>query len=173
MQESAAELLGGGIGSGDGYAGGAPATDPGRDACDEAPLRPGRRRFRAAVTMAAAAVLLVGSTFGPELAQSSHSADAFLTVPLLAGSRTVGAVRLYASPPAIALEAQGLDVAGPLGVVLESSDGTAMRLGEAVLDHGHTAWLGRNPLRSGHPTGLVLVDGALHQVASAALAPTL
>jgi hypothetical protein len=123
--------------------------------------------------MAAAAVLLVGSTFGPELAQSSHSADAFLTVPLLAGSRTVGAVRLYASPPAIALEAQGLDVAGPLGVVLESSDGTAMRLGEAVLDHGHTAWLGRNPLRSGHPTGLVLVDGALHQVASAALAPTL
>lgn len=163
MQESAADLLG--------VVGG---TEPDERDCpavyDAFDVRPVRRRFRMVVSMAAAAMLLVGTTFGPELAQRPGPPGTLVgTGVLVAGDQTVGRVQFYAGrTPVIEVQAESLPTSGTLGVVLTYSDGTASRIGQIEVTGGHATWVGAEPPGRTNISSVILVDSTSHQVASAA-----
>lgn len=141
------------------------------DEGEPAPLRPGRRRFRVALTVAAAAFLLVGTTFGPEIEQLTSTPEKpVASAVLMSGQQAVGVVRFYAGQsPAIDIQVDRIAASGRLSVVLISRDGTARKVGELQLGHGEAAWLGPDPVARAELTGLVLVDSGHHQVAAAAV----
>ena len=133
------------------------------------PVRPARRRLRMAVTMAAAATLFVGTTFGPELALRRGSQPIASGV-LLAGNQIVGTVHFYAAgTPVIEVRADHLPASGKLGVVVTYSDGTASRIGDVEVSGGHAAWAGTEPVHSPGASSVVLVDSTLHEVAAASV----
>lgn len=160
MEESAAELLD--------LDGGPAYFEPDWPVDYELPaVRPGRRRLRTVVTMAAAAALFVGTTFGPELGGHAVGRPIASGV-LVAGDQTVGTVHFYAGPtPIIEVQADRLPASGTVGVVLAYSDGTAARVGEIRVHGGHAAWAGAEPSHPGGVSSVVLVDSALHPVAVA------
>lgn len=163
MEDSAAELLG---------LDGSPAAWP-EDYPDEyfeiPAVRPARRRLRMVVTMAAAAALFVGTTFGPELTSRS-SGRPIASGVLLAGEQTVGTVQFYAGgTPVIEVEADHLPASGRLGVVVSYSDGTARRIGAIQVKGGHAAWAATEPAHSGGASTVILVDSTLHEVAAASI----
>lgn len=160
-----------------------PADPPG---CDDPPwpewqewedepdwpaARPARRRLRMVVTIAAAALLIVGTAIGPELEQAASTPEKpVATAVLLAGSQPVGAVRVYAGRvPAVGVQLRGLPESGRLDVVLVSRDGTARRVGSVRVSSGRTAWVGPDPVAQAELTGVVLVDSAHNEVAAASV----
>lgn len=136
---------------------------------DLPPVRPGRRRLRNVITMAAAAALFVGTTFGPEL--SGHGTNRpIASAVLLAGDQVVGTVLFFAGhTPIIEVEADHLPASGKLGVVVAYTDGSATKLGEVRVRSGHAAWAGAEPAHGSGISRVVLVDSTLHQVATAAI----
>lgn len=162
MQESAAELLDTG---GDGWDERGWPSDH-----DMTEIRPARRRFRMVVCMAAAAMLFVGTTFGPEISQAARTTQRpSVSAVLMAGDRAVGSVRFYGDRTAtVAVQVERLPAGGTLSVVVTSRDGTSVKIGELHVDHGRAAWLGRYQAGT-TPTELVLLDPTLHQIAAAAL----
>lgn len=164
MQDSAAELLG----SADG-------ADWERQewTADEGSeeLRPARRRFRMAVCVAAAAVLFIGTTLGPELGQGERGAVRPAgTGVLVADGQTVGTVQFYTGrSPIIEIRADHLPASGTVGVVLAYTDGTARRIGEIQVRGGRATWAGSEPSATTSVTSVVLVDSTLHPVASASV----
>ena len=133
------------------------------------PVRPARRRLRMVVTMAAAAALFVGSTFGPELA-AHRSERPIASGVLIAGDKTVGTVRFFAGGmPMVEVEADHLPASGRLGVVLTYSDGSARRVGYIQVRDGHAVWAATEPAHGGGISSVVLVDPTLHQVAAASV----
>lgn len=162
MEESAAELLD--------IEGQDPWTDEDWTARpDLPPLRSGRRRLRMVVTMAAAAALFVGTTFGPEMGMHQNGQPVASGV-LLAGNQTVGTVRFFAGgTPVIEVRADHLPASGKLGVVVAYRDGSARRIGDIQVRDGHASWAGAEQGGGAGPTGVVLVDSGLHQIAAATL----
>ena len=132
-------------------------------------VRPARRRLRVAVTMAAAALLLVGTTLGPEFEQAATTpAKPVATAALIAGGQPVGTVRIYAHPtPAIDVQVSGLSASGTLTVVLVTADGRVHRLGRLQLARGRGAWIGPEPVSAAQVNGVALVDPSGADVASA------
>lgn len=131
-------------------------------------VRPGRRRFRVAVSLAAAAVLFVGSTFGPEISLAGHPGQKpVASALLLAGDQAVGVVHFYANRADIDLQVDHLPADGQLNVVVNLSDGTARTVGRVLVDHGRGAWAGTNPVRTATMTGVAILDASYHPVASA------
>jgi hypothetical protein len=129
---------------------------------DVPPVRPARRRFRVAVTVAAAAMLLVGTALGPEIEQvASRSEGQLASAVLMAGGQPVGSVHLYGGPtPAIDVEVTALSAAGPLAVVLVTRNGKSQRLGQMQLAGGKGRWIGANPVAATDVNGLALDDQA-------------
>ncbi len=139
---------------------------------DFAPVvRPARRRFRMVVCAAAAAVLFVGTTLGPEITQAARPAEQpSVSAVLMAGDRAVGSVRFYADRTAtVDLQVDHLPAVGNLAIVVNASDGSARQIGRFQVSHGRAAWVGHYPAGAARPTGVVLLDSTLHQVAAAAL----
>jgi hypothetical protein len=166
MQESAARLLD--VGGGAGPDWGEPDWPTEMDLPS---ARPARRRLRMMVTLAAAALLIVGTTFGPELEQAaSHPENPVASAVLLAGNQPVGSVHVYAHPnPAVEIQLTGGPVGGRLDVVLLARDGTARKIGAIQVVKGRAAWLGPDPVAQTELTGLLLVDSSRHEVASASV----
>lgn len=134
-------------------------------------VRPGRRRFRTVVTMAAAALLIVGSTFGPELEQAaSHPETATDTVELTASGVAVGTVRLFTGRvQAIDVSVRHLPESGTMDVVVVDRTGLATAVGRIEVARSRGAWLGHPQLSLAALTDLLLVDSGHRQVAAAAL----
>lgn len=151
-----------------------PVMEPGVEAA--APLRPGRRRFRLVVTMAAAAALMMGSALGPEIeaAASHHRPAPTARADLLDGSVTVGYVDFYAGRQP-ALDVQVLEGPSSGRVVFESLnlDGTVTPLGSFGLYDGRGYWSRTRPLDVGRVSSLALVDAQGRVLASASLSGTL
>lgn len=158
MEESAADLLD--------LDGRMEWTYP-EEAYEVAEVRPGRRRLRTVCTMAAAAALFVGTTFGPELA-SHRSAQPLASGVLMAGEQPVGTVQFYAGGPAvIEVQADHLPASGTLGVVVGYIDGSATRIGDIKVRSGRASWAGTEPARPAGVSSVALVDSELHPVATA------
>lgn len=139
------------------------------------PVRPGRRRLRLVVTMAAAAALMVGSALGPELeaAASRHRPAPTARADLLDGAVTVGYVDFY-SGRTPALDVQVLHGPARGQVVFEAFnlDGTVSRLGSIELYQGRGYWSLAQPLDLNAVSSLALADGRGRVLASASLAGT-
>jgi hypothetical protein len=158
MQDSAARLLDVGGDTGAGW------DEPEWPLEAELPAaRPGRRRLRMVVTLAAVALLIVGTTVGPELEQaSSRPEKPVASAVLMAGNQPVGSVHVYT-------QLAGRAVGGRLDVVLLARDGSAHRVGTIQVFKGQAGWLGPDPVAQANLTGLVLVDSSRHEVASASV----
>lgn len=170
-QASAERLLD--VGSG-GYAPPEPVWVEGTDepswADGDSPIvRPGRRRLRAAVTMAAVVVLVVGTTLGPEIEQAARpGATPSETAALAAGSATVGSVRIYpGSPPVIQIEVTGLPGGGTVRADLLDAAGRVAQIGELRLVHGRADWAATEPRGMNRPSEVLLV-GSRGQVLATA-----
>jgi hypothetical protein len=165
MQDSAARLLD----LGQPWTDDAWADDP-----DSDDHRPPRRRLRVVLSLAAAALLLVGSTLGPELETAARNpGNPVATAVLLSGGQPVGAVRFFAGANSgIELEARGLPGKGSISVVLLTREGTAQQIGRLVVSRGQAGWFGADPVAVSDVEGIVLVDSGRNQIASAALAGT-
>jgi hypothetical protein len=148
-----------------------PAWQEWPDEPDWPAARPARRRLRMVVTIAAAALLIVGTTIGPELEQAASTPEKpVATAVLIAGSQPVGAVHVYGGRvPAVDVQLQGLPESGRLDVVLVSRDGTARRIGTVRVSDGRSSWVGPDPVARAELTGVVLVDAARHEVAAASV----
>ena len=157
--------------AGDGWTGDGWAGDN-VDADDD---RPPRRRLRVVLSLAAAAVLLVGSTLGPELEQAARSpGDPVATAVLLAAGHPVGAVRFYGGAnPGIDVEVRGLPGKGHMSLVLVTREGTARLIGQLVVSRGQADWFGTDPVAVADIEAIVLVDSTRNQVASTASAGSL
>ena len=130
-----------------------------------------RRRFRLVVTVAAAALLMVGSTFGPEIAAATHHGPVPVArAQLWDGTRSVGVVNFY-SGRSPALDLQILDQTARGQVLFETVnlDGTVTRLGAFALDNGRGYWAMADPIDVGRVSSLMLVDGQGRVLASASL----
>lgn len=161
MQESADDLL---------DLGATPPWEPAPWPDDEGVVyvRPARRRLRVALSMAAAAMLFVGSTFAPEIGMSSHpDGKPVASAPLLAGDQAVGTVHFYANRADIDLTVDRLPTDGQVMVVVTLSDGTAVSVGRLQVAHGRGAWAGTDPVRTARMTGVAILDAAYRQIASA------
>lgn len=136
---------------------------------DPPAVRAGRRRLRTVVSVAAAAILVVGSALGPELGQGTQVVGRpVASGVLLAGDLTVGTVVVYAGrTPVVEVRTDRLPSSGALGVVLTYGDGTARRIGQIDVHAGRAEWAGAEPPAPTSVTAVVLVDTARHQVASA------
>jgi len=132
-------------------------------------VRPARRRLRMVVSMATVALLIVGTTLGPELEQlASHPEQPLATVYLRAGGSTVGTVRVFAGPtPALDVQVEGM-AAGSLQIMAVDASGQARAVAHLQVPRsGRAAWLGAEPLPLNRLSGVVLVDSAHQQVAAA------
>jgi Putative zinc-finger len=132
------------------------------------PVRPARRRFRTIATLAAAVLLVVGSTFGVELTRSGTNAQpALASAQLWSGGTAVGEVYMYGGrPPWFEMTVQGIKVQGKLSCAVVTDAG-ATTIGSFELHHGRAYWTA--PDKSGAPgvTGVQLLDDTGHVVASA------
>jgi hypothetical protein len=138
----------------------------------ESQVRPARRRFRTVMTMAAAALLLMGSTFGPELEQlASHTEKPTVVADLTAAGAAVGTVRLFTGRlQAIDVSVRNLPESGTMDVVVVDKTGMATTVGRMEVARSRGAWLGHPPLALTGLTNLLLVDSQRRQIAAAALA---
>jgi hypothetical protein len=136
-----------------------------------APIGPARRRFRLIATLAAAALLIVGTTFGAELDHSGHS-----TRPTLAAAdfvhqgHAVGEVYLYAGqPPWLEMSVKDMPVKGKVTCELLTSSGI-VPLGSFSLNHGSGYWGASD--RSGFTgvTGVQIIDDSGQVLATASFA---
>lgn len=145
---------------------GAPAGTTG----DPGAVPAGRRRLRLVLTLAAAALLMVGTTLGPEFEQSRAGTGQVLgQAALLDGGRPVGMVYFYAgSKPAIELEVAGLDTSR-LTCETVAVDGTVVRLGQFRLYGGRAAWAAAESTPLTRLSSVVLLDDGGHLVAQAAV----
>lgn len=166
MQESAAELLD--LSDPDGrfegwQAGGYEHPYPG----DEEPPR--RRRFRLVAAMTAAAMLMVGTTFGPEIgATNAPRAIPVASAPLTSGDSPVGYVYFYGgSRPVLVVDVSGLDTKGRLTCAVAGTDGSTLRLGSFKLVGTRTEWAVTDRLPPSATADVVLLDPAGQVVASA------
>lgn len=133
-------------------------------------VAPGRRRLRLVITMAAAALLMVGTTFGPEIEQaSSRTATLVARAGIMAGDRQVGTVSIYAgSTPALEIVVEGM--AGPrLTCESVGVDGRVATLGTFQLYSGRATWATGYRPSSVALADVLLLDGSGHVVARAAL----
>lgn len=137
--------------------------------------RPPRRRLRVVLSLAAAAMLLVGSTLGPELETAARGPDKpVASAVLLSAGQPVGAVRFYSGTRAgVEIEVRGLAGKGSMSVVLVTREGRARQIGQLVVTKGQAGWFGAEPVALADVEGLVLLDANRNQVASAALAGAL
>lgn len=176
MQESAAALLDlDGADWSRAPIGGAPAEgDPWSGPVEptEVVSRTGRRRLRIVVTLAAAALLMVGTTLGPEIeAARNRPAAPIARAELLDGGNPVGYVNFYSgSQPSLDLQVTGISARG--SVICESLnlDGTVTRLGSFGLYQGHAYWAFGGPFEPGRMSSLMLVDGQGRVLASTSMA---
>ncbi len=133
--------------------------------------RSGRRRMRTVITVVAAAVLLVGSTFGPEIEQlATHPEQPAATLVLASSGVAVGTVRIFTGRvQALDVEIRHLPVSGSLEVVVVDEHGTATAVGRVDVARQRGAWLGPEPVA---PTLLASVEliGSRGQVALASIA---
>lgn len=163
LQQSAAELLE--LGSGRD----APGADGETWDCPTYAVRGSRRRLRLVVTMAAAALLVLGSTLGPEAESRLHSSPRPVArSQLLDGTLTVGWLDVYPGHNP-ALDLQVTDLTGHERVTCETvgRDGTLTALGSFGLYQGHGYWESNTPLDLSRVAGLILVDPAGRVLASA------
>jgi hypothetical protein len=184
LQDSAAQLLDMGAAPAPEHtwsAGERPESDWADDPWDESDwtvrrvVRPARRRLRLVVTVAAAALFLVGTTFGPEIEQSSNTVGpAIASAPLVSAGSTVGSVRFYAGrAPAVEIEIDGLAVSGRLACELLAPDGTIFPIGDLLVIAGRAGWSAPDRVSPAAASEVLLVDGAGHVVAAASLTPEL
>lgn len=134
-------------------------------------VRPPRRRLRAAATMAAVMVLVVGTTLGPEIEQATRSVPKpTLAVPLMTAAGTVGSVRIYpGQPPVVQVDVTDLPGSGTLRADLVDAAGRVESLGQFRLAGGRAGWASTEPRDMTHPKSLILADSAGRVLASAAL----
>lgn len=139
------------------------------------PARPGRRRIRVVVTLAAAALLMVGSAFGPEIqAASTGHPTPLAHAELLDGSRPVGYVDLYSGhQPTMEMQVIGLSASGQVLAETVNVDGTVTRLGSFGVSAGRGYWALGTPLDMSQVSSVMVVDGQGRVLASASLAPAL
>jgi hypothetical protein len=155
MQQSADRLLDleGGF-SGDGW---------GQD-----PVRPARRRLRMVVALAAAALLVFGSTFGSELYPTETSNRTVTdTAPFVQGGKVVGRVDVLAGQPSqIALSVAGLDAKGKVTCEVVTPSG-AVPVGTFQLFKGNGYWISPGTSDLSTVTAVQLIDSSGSLVASA------
>jgi hypothetical protein len=132
-------------------------------------MRPARRGFRTIATLAAAVLLVVGSTFGVELSHSGTNAPpALAAAQFLSNGTAVGEVYMYAGrPPWFEMSVHGLKGQGKLTCVLVSDAG-ATTIGSFGLHGGRAYWSAPDTSGSRGVTGVQLLDDTGHVVASAA-----
>jgi hypothetical protein len=133
-------------------------------------LKPGRRRFRLVVTLAAAALLVIGSTFGAELGRTSTHAprQVVASASFYQGSVSVGEVYVYAGrPPWVQMTVRGLQVKGPVACEIVGPTGAVTKVGSFELVGGGGYW--GAPVESGlaQLNSVDLVDVSGHVIASA------
>jgi hypothetical protein len=171
MQDSAAQLLDVGVDPATEHmpaAGDRPGGDWADDPWDESDwagrrvVRPARRRLRLVVTVAAAALFLVGTTFGPEIEQSSNTVGpAIASAPLVSAGSTVGAVHFYAGrAPAVEIEIEGLAVNGRMACELLAADGTIYPVGVLLVIAGRAGWSAPDKVSPGALSDVLLLDGS-------------
>ncbi|HET9076630.1 MAG TPA: hypothetical protein VFN68_06845 [Acidimicrobiales bacterium] len=131
-------------------------------------LRPGRRRVRLVMTVAAATLLVVGSAFGSGMGGTGrHSPTPVTRAPLLEGGRTVGYVNFYSGrSPALDLQVAGVAAHGSVTCETVGLDGTVTRLGSFGLYQGHGYWATTTPVDPSGVSSVVLVDGQGRTLAS-------
>ncbi|MDA8046178.1 MAG: hypothetical protein M0Z30_13225 [Actinomycetota bacterium] len=139
---------------------------------DRAPARSARRRFRMAVTIATAALLVVGTTLGPELEQAAgHPERPSATIALTASGVTVGAVAIYTGRvEAIDISVRNLPESGTMEVVVVDGSGTATEIGRIEVVARRGDWLGPPGPNPRQLRTVVIVDSQRRQIASASLA---
>ncbi len=139
------------------------------------PARPARRRIRVVITLATAALLLVGSAFGPEIeAASTRQPSPAARAQLLDGTRPVGFVDFYTGrQPALELQLLGISTSGPAIAETLNVDGTVTRLGSFAITDGRGYWALGTPLDITRVSSLMVVDGRGRVLASASLAAAL
>lgn len=171
MQESAAALLD--LDGADWSRAPAPITPllPPDRGVPVLPSAPARRRFRLVVTMAAAALLMVGSTLGPEIAAATrHGPAPTARVQLLDGGRPVGVVNFYTGrAPALDLEIVDAAARGQVTFEAVNPDGTVTRLGAFPVEAGRGYWAMSGTLDVSRVSSLLVVDGQGRVLASAVL----
>lgn len=140
------------------------------DAYDHAPpsLRPGRRRLRLVVTLAAAAAMLIGSALGPTLGTAPSHRPVLASAELQQAGQPVGLVVLYAgSSPSVELSVRGLSASGWLSLELLGVDGTVTRLGSFRVYAGRASWATSAHVDAARVSAVALVDRGGHVVAEA------
>jgi hypothetical protein len=144
---------------------------PGASAAGEG-VRPGRRRVRLVITLAAVAALVVGTALGPELSRPlGRPAVPLASAQLLQTTRAVGTVNFYAHhTPAVELAVKGVAAKGWLTCELVGLDGTVVALGSFKLYEGSGYWGSTTRLDPTRVASIDLVDAAGHLVAAAGLA---
>jgi len=135
------------------------------------PISPARRRFRLVAVMAAAVLIILGSTFGAVVEHGGHSSHpALASAPFVAQGRTVGLVNVYGGPsPWIEMSVKDLNARGRVTCELVTSGGL-VSLGSFDLVNGAAYWGASE--RSGFTgvSGVRIVDSNGKVLASAAFA---
>ena len=137
-------------------------------------VRPARRRLRVMLSMAAVVVLLVGTTLGPEIAQSARStAIPTEQSPLMSNNEAVGSVLIYAGhSPLVEVAVNNLANAREITCELVTTTGTIVKLGSFKLYKGRGAWLGTPHESPQQIASILLLDQAGRQRAEAVLSPS-
>ncbi len=134
---------------------------------------PRRSRLRMVVTIAAAGLLIVGTTLGPELSQAySARAVPIAQTPLLsANETTVGYVYIFAGS-SHEVEVRVLEVVGVsrLFVELLGAGGSTIGSGQFSVVSGHGAWAESMSSHASKLAEVVVLDTSGKQVASAMVA---
>ena len=131
-------------------------------------IRPRRRRLRLVTTLAAAAVLMLGSALGPALVRTSSSQPPVASAELQQNGQPVGVVAFYSGTrPSVAVEVKGLSASGRLTFEALGVDGTVTRLGDFKLFSGGGSWATSSPVNSARLSAVALVDSHGHVVAQA------
>jgi hypothetical protein len=136
-------------------------------------VRPGRRRLRLALTMAAVMVLMVGTTLGPEIEQAAAPKPTpTLSAVLVSGQQQIGSVEIFAGRPAL-IRVQ-TDTLGPttgrIRCELVDSTGKVVNLGQFRVDQGRAGWAAPEPPGMSSLSTVLLVDGGGRLVATASFA---
>jgi hypothetical protein len=139
----------------------------------EAQLSPRRSRLRMVVAIATAGLLIIGTTLGPELSQSSPGkvipiAQAQL---LTASNQPVGYVYFLAgSRHEIEVRVLGIQGVSHLTLELLGTAGNAMRVGQFAVIAGKGAWAAPSSMSASEVAEVIILDPSGSQVASAMVA---
>lgn len=131
---------------------------------------PARKRFRVVTTLAAAAVLMLGSTLGSTLVQTTAGKTPVASAELLQNGQAVGVVAFYAGTrPSVVLEVKGLTASGKVTFEVQAVDGSVTRLGDFKLYSGAGSWASSARLNPGKLSAVALIDAQGHVVAQASV----